>query len=982
VGTLRCDSATEYSSAAFRALFKEYGTDFKRSAPYYHGQNGVAERGIGVVVSRARTMLHARGVPAEWWGEAAKHAMLVTNMLPTRALPHDMTPHKMWYGDYGPLDRLRIFWCTAWVRVENGSKLEARAREGRYIGPSVEHKAFRVYIPSTNRIVDTVHVSFNEDPVNLCTLPATDSTITLGPEQLLEPTQRRTRAQTAAHEQAVVADEDDTCDGLLADLAEESAPPSIARPPAVSVPPPAGEGAPSEPGLAKMASIHGVVPIPALPANLKGKQLIGHHIGFKFNPPYGWETGGLVTKYTPNHRQQLYYDVQWPGEPRPRGHGLPEQAYNFAEDAPYGSWFIIDGGAATALTVIAPGQAPATVHTLVQGYNNGDESIKLEHIYARMASYDAVERECDTWPNHLTVEDMNDYAYSIAAFYEGMHVTQARAFVAGAGQTAYPRDPLSFGEAMKGPYREDWIAAMEAEMKQLEEGGTFTVVPRPSGTGKRLIGSKWIYKTKRNPDGSIDKRKARLVAQGFSQVAGVDFDENMIHAPVVRHTTLRLVACFCAKHGLRCDQMDVTGAYIQSFLDEKDILMELPKGYKTKGPNGEEMCLELHRSLYGLRQSGNNWNRRIDGWFREHGFKPSDGDPCLYIKRDSLQRVVMLVCLYVDDLMIAGPNQERINSFKAEIAQSFTIKDLGPARYLLGMEIKRDFAKGTLEISQQKYIKEMLEIYGMADCTPTPTPAADKQRLTKNMSPQTDEERAEMHGIRYRHAVGHLLYLAMVSRFDIMNSVRELTRFMQEPGMEHWAAVKRVMRYIKGTIDVPLIFGPFPPGEVVLVGYSDSDWAGELDTRRSTTGYVFLMAGGDGKPCSGAVSVNSRLQPTVALSSTEAEYMAVCSAAQEAIYLRVVLFDMGMPQRYPTRIYEDNTAAIRLANAAVGQWHPRTRHVDVRYKFVKERVRSNEIELVYVKTTEQLADLLTKNLAAPQFSVLAQRILGHWRRSN
>jgi hypothetical protein len=195
--------------------------------------------------------------------------------------------------------------------------------------------------------------------------------------------------------------------------------------------------------------------------------------------------------------------------------------------------------------------------------------------------------------------------------------------------------------------------------------------------------------------------------------------------------------------------------------------------------------------------------------------------------------------------------------------------------------------------------------------------------------------------------------------------------------MEHWGAVKRVLRYLKGTIDMSLSFGPFISPYLSLVGYSDSDWAGDIDTRRSTTGFVFLLTDSMGDACGGAISVNSRLQPTVALSSTEAEYMAVCSAAQEAIYLRVLLEDMGIAQAGPTTIFEDNMAAISLANAAIGQWHPRTRHVDVRYKFVKERVRSQEIKLTYVPTTEQLADILTKNLGTKQFKNLAARILGH-----
>jgi hypothetical protein len=271
----------------------------------------------------------------------------------------------------------------------------------------------------------------------------------------------------------------------------------------------------------------------------------------------------------------------------------------------------------------------------------------------------------------------------------------------------------------------------------------------------------------------------------------------------------------------------------------------------------------------------------------------------------------------------------------------------------------------------------MLKVYDMDQCHPTRTPTSDGQRLTKGQQPQNEEQRREMRGIKDRHAVGNLLYVALVTRFDIANAVRELARFMEDPGPEHWGAAKRIMRYLKGTLDHDLVLGPFPRGELRLIGFSDSDWAGDTDTRRSTTGYVFVLGDNAGEIRSGAISANSRLQPTNALSSTEAEWMAACSAAVEVVYLRGLLGDIGHPQVGATRVYEDNQSAIHIANSAIGQWNPRTRHMDVRYKFVKEKVRSNEIELVYVSTLDQLADILTKNLGTTQFIRLAARILGH-----
>jgi hypothetical protein len=417
----------------------------------------------------------------------------------------------------------------------------------------------------------------------------------------------------------------------------------------------------------------------------------------------------------------------------------------------------------------------------------------------------------------------------------------------------------------------------------------------------------------------------------------------------------------------------VKTAYLQSHLEEP-VYMRMPDGLERRSPNGKPMCLLLKRSLYGLKQSANNWNRCIDGWFRSRGFIPSGADPCLYIRRDKRSEINMIVCLYVDDLMIAGPGDKEISAFKRDITKSFDMKDLGALKYLLGMEIS--FRGGAVHISQRKYVEEMLEIYGMQDCKPQKTPAEDKQRLTRAQEAKTDEHRQEMKNVRYRHAVGHLIYVASVTRFDIANAVREAARFMENPGPEHWGAVKRILRYLQGSKETELVLGPFPRGDLRLVGYSDSDWAGDSDTRRSTTGYVFVLADAAGVIRSGAISTNCRLQPTVALSSSEAEYMAVCSAAVEAIYLRSLFNDLGYQQTAPTVIYEDNQAAIALANSALGQWHSRTRHVDVRYKFVKERVRSLEIQLVYVNTADQLADICTKNLGTTQFLRLKARLMG------
>jgi hypothetical protein len=975
VGSLRCDSGSEYKSKDFRALFSAMGTIFEYSAPYQHNQNGLVERIIGTIMSRSRTMLHAGGAPAMWWSDAVQQATLITNLLPTRALkgPKD-TPYFLWYGHYGPINRIRIFWCESWVAIEGPRKMGARARMGHYLGPAPESKGDRIFMPDTKRIIESVHVKYNEDALDAAkagTFSTISSIFTIeapGVQPTTStPLETRQTARRRTAEQEEVSDDDSDFEVIAEDA-------------------PAAEGAAKpEPSirLFEMPKAEapifpaGVVPMPAYDKDIMGNNLIGKKVAIRWNS--GWYAGTVVAF---KQKRKKQYDIQWEGEPNSRLSSLTKSYYATVPEAKFGSWFVVNSTPATSglqQESAKPADDGPDCHSLIALFLEGnDEELTQDRIYAAMASHDAANREGSKWPNRITFCDLADFAQSVAAKYEHTTRQQASLAFAATPETRFPRDPLTYKEAMLSPFKNDWITAMEEEMASLEGNQTFKRAQLPKGA--RLVGCKWVFKTKRNPDGSVERFKARLVAKGFSQVAGVDFDPTMTHSPVVRHTSLRLTMCYAISRGWALNQMDVTTAYLQSELDEP-IYLRQPPGFEENATtsSGSQDCLLLLRSLYGLRQSANNWNRVIDKWLRDQAFIPSGADPCLYIKKDTLGRVVMIVCLYVDDLLIASPTEELANGFKADITKAFKMKDLGALSFLLGMEIRVNYSKGVIHVSQQKYIKDMLELYDMGDCNPAPTPALEKGRLTKAMSPQTNEERHEMRDQKYRHGVGHVMYLALVSRFDIMNAVRELARFMEDPGAEHLAALKRVFRYLKGTQDMTLTYGPFVTTDFKLVGFSDSDWAGELDTRRSTTGYAFMLSTTDesGTLYSGAISVNSRLQPTVALSSTEAEYMAVCSATQEAIYLRSMLADLGLHQVEPTIIYEDNTAAIALANAALGQWHPRTRHVDVRYKFVKERVRSHEVELVYVKTNDQIADILTKNLGTTQFRALTSRLLGH-----
>jgi hypothetical protein len=333
-------------------------------------------------------------------------------------------------------------------------------------------------------------------------------------------------------------------------------------------------------------------------------------------------------------------------------------------------------------------------------------------------------------------------------------------------------------------------------------------------------------------------------------------------------------------------------------------------------------------------------------------------DSCLFLKRQGEEELA--VPTHVDDLTIAG-TKKMVNWFKSNIGAHLEVKLGGELKWILGMRVTVDPVKRTLKLDQPSYVEALLERFGMENCKPVATPAPP-ERLHAGQCPRTSEEHDRMRGIPYSQLVGSLMYLSVCTRPDITAAVQTLARFMSNPGWAHWCAAKRVLRYLKGTVERGLCFG----GRGGLKGYCDADWGGDVDSYRSTTGYVFLLNGA-------AVSWRSRLQRTVALSTAEAEYMALCEAAQEATFLTQLLTDLG--EKVPTvEILEDNQAAMVISKNEV--FHPRTKHIGIKYHYTRECVSGGTIKLVYCATAEMVADALTKPLPAAAHEKNARVMLG------
>ncbi len=495
--------------------------------------------------------------------------------------------------------------------------------------------------------------------------------------------------------------------------------------------------------------------------------------------------------------------------------------------------------------------------------------------------------------------------------------------------------PTNYKEALRNPHHSKWKKAMDEEYSALLSNNTWNLTELPAN--KNTIKSKWVFKLKQNADGSIARYKARLVAKGYTQVLGIDYKETF--APVVKFTTIRTLTALAALRGYKIYQLDISTAYLYADADT-ELYMEQPEGYQTTGPNNSKLVCKLNKSIYGLKQAGRNWNKTLDSFLRSNNLEPSKADPCLYVAKDSDDRKFFAIAIYVDDIIQITNDNERRKSFINQISKKFKITDMGEIHWILGTAIET--TPDNIKMHQERYILDMIKKYQMENCKPVNTPMVPDN---SDANPNTIFQEPD----RYRSLIGSLIFASVISRPDIAYAVGKLSQVMDNPSEKDWIAAKRVLRYLSNKTQIGPIYSN--TGNNNLIGYSDSDWAGDNVGRKSTSAYVFTLAGA-------AISWCSKKQTIVALSSTEAEYIAASSASQEALYIRQLLKDLKYEQTDPTPLFIDNQGAITLSNNQMT--NKRTKHIDVRYHFIRDIVEKKEIICGYISTEEMIADCLTK----------------------
>ena len=514
------------------------------------------------------------------------------------------------------------------------------------------------------------------------------------------------------------------------------------------------------------------------------------------------------------------------------------------------------------------------------------------------------------------------------------------------GATLSEDEPKDEVEALAGPDGEFWRQAINEEYTSLMENKSWELTELPPG--KTPIDCKWVLKIKRDARGEIERYKARLVAKGFTQKAGVDYDE--VYAPVSKYATLRAFLAHVATQDLELHQLDIKTAFLNGDLEE-EIYMRQPPLYQKGGP--QTVC-RLLRSLYGLRQAPRAWHTKLKAALESLEFVASDADAALFVLRLDTGFIYLLV--YVDDLLCAAKTTKEVKRIFDLIKATFKARDLGEATYFLHMKIRRDRPARTLFLSQERYALDIIAKFKTDNAHPRALPLSAGTKLTRIGENKCDTP-------CYGMLIGSLLYLAVCTRPDIAHAVGALARYMSDPLHEHWELAKGILRYLRGTAAYGIKFGPTPG----LRGFCDSEYAGDVDTRRSTTGHVFIFNGG-------AIAWGSKLQPTVAASTAEAEYMAAGVAAKEALWIRNLLISLGIElKNAPIKIGCDNEGAIKLLKHPIAS--VRSKHIDVVHYFARERVARKEIKYISCRTADNVADCLTKTLPQDKFE-LCRKLMG------
>jgi hypothetical protein len=507
--------------------------------------------------------------------------------------------------------------------------------------------------------------------------------------------------------------------------------------------------------------------------------------------------------------------------------------------------------------------------------------------------------------------------------------------------------PQTYQQAINDPnYGNRWKAAVLEEILSLMENGTWEEVLRPKDAN--MVDSKWVFTVKTKPDGTVERFKARLVARGFTQVHGIDYNETF--APTVRMDTLRLFLATVAAEDLECFHYDIKNAFTESHLKEQ-ILLKPPEGVHVKKGH----VLKVLRSLYGLKQAARDWNLLMKKELLAWGFVQSLADPCMFVHKERKIRILV----YVDDVLAAAKEQSQTEWFWKKLSARFNAKNLGEVHKVLGVRVTRDRKHRTIFLDQEQYLRAVLDKFGMSSKKhkDKKIPSADYT----SFRPATDDD-TRINITEYQQGIGSLMFAMVLTRPDIAFTLGKLSQYMSDPAEHHGHALKNLLRYLRSTVTMKLRYGPGGAHSQFVV-YSDADWASDTVDRKSVSGSTAMFYGGP-------ISWSSKKQRSVATSSCESEYIALSTCCKQGQWIAQVFRDLGFPMYIgkdanKVQMLGDNQGAIALTKNP--HLHERSKHIDVCYHFVRDLAEQGKLNVVYVPTADMVADGMTKPLQRVAF---------------
>lgn len=497
--------------------------------------------------------------------------------------------------------------------------------------------------------------------------------------------------------------------------------------------------------------------------------------------------------------------------------------------------------------------------------------------------------------------------------------------------------PQSFTEAVS----KGWQEAINCELSAIKKNETWEVVRRPKDV--KVIDSRWVFKQKDSSDGKVIK-KARLVARGYQQGHCNDIN---CYSPVARMMTIRVLLSLSVEKDFCINQLDFKCAFLNGDLP-KPVYMEIPEGVKVDNSTSEYVC-KLKKSLYGLREAPKCWYQKLHTKLIDLNFKRSKCDPCLYYDNN------IYLIVHVDDIILFCESQEMLNAFKSKLMSFFEMHDLSPkcqenfSLKFLGLKIEK--FNNMLFLSQTDLIQKVLLKFNMQDCKTTNIPIQVKLNLNSYEHKNVNET------LPYRELIGFLMYIMLGTRPDLCYSIYFFSQYQNCFNSEHWKYLKNVLRYLKNTENLGILYKKSKQSNQIISAYVDADFANDACDRKSITGYGI-------KIFNNFVFWKSKKQATVSLSSSEAEYIALSDCTAECIFVAQLLSELLNVNVFPVNIYEDNQSCIKMSNTLETK---RTKHIDVKHHFIRECIGENKIQLFYISTTEQIADIFTKSLSASKF---------------